>query len=99
MILPGSDAPDLASSHVTAAVESLAEAPVVIGPAQDGGYWLQGLAERAPHLFRDMPWSTDALFACTVERASARGAEPRMLQTLADLDRPEDLSRWPERAA
>ena len=99
VILLGSDAPDLAPSHLRAAMKALDEASVVIGPAEDGGYWLLGLREPAPHVFADMPWGADALFDTTVACVRAHGAEPRILDRLADLDRPEDLARWPELVA
>ena len=98
-VLIGTDAPDLAPAHLRAAAAALARAPAVIGPAADGGYWLLGLAAPMPQLFTDMAWSTPTVFAETVRRLRAHGAEPVVLDTLADLDRPEDLSRWPELAA
>ena len=96
VILLGSDGPDLRPEHVQAAVDGLGPHPAVIGPAEDGGYWLLGLAAPAPHLFVDMPWSTDAVCRITLQRLKAGGLDPLILETLADLDRPEDLARWPE---
>ena len=96
LILLGADAPDLSPAHLLAAAEAVRQGEVVIGPAEDGGYWLLGLPIPAPFLFDTMPWSTDALLAATLERLLAHGIVPILLDRLADLDRPEDLARWPE---
>ncbi len=95
VIFFGSDAPDLGAAHVRDAIAALARVPIVIGPAEDGGYWCLGLAAPAPWLFAAMPWGTGALLAATLAACAARGVIPALLETLADCDRPEDLARWP----
>lgn len=94
----GSDAPDLAPEHLHAAIAALASHQVVIGPAEDGGYWSIGLAAPRDALFDDMPWGTDRVFVETMDRLRRAGIAPAILPTLADLDRPEDLARWPDLA-
>ena len=96
VILLGADTPALRADHLTEAAAALEQHDAVIGPAEDGGYWLLGLARPMPFLFTDMPWSTDAVFALTHERLATAGIEPVRLATLADCDRPEDLARWPD---
>ncbi|HTJ88847.1 MAG TPA: TIGR04282 family arsenosugar biosynthesis glycosyltransferase [Acidocella sp.] len=96
VILLGADAPDLSPAHLRAAAEAVRRGQVVIGPAEDGGYWLLGLPMPALFLFDTMPWSTDVLLAATLDRLLAHGIVPILLDRLADLDRPEDLARWPE---
>lgn len=95
VIFFGADTPDLSSEIVTDAAEALRHHEVVIGPAEDGGYYLIGMARALPELFIDMPWSTNAVCAETLHRLEALGIEPHILPTLADCDRPEDLARWP----
>jgi glycosyltransferase A (GT-A) superfamily protein (DUF2064 family) len=70
----------------------------VIGPAEDGGYWLLGLRAPMPFLFEPMAWGTETVFAETMARFEAWGIAPAVLERLPDLDRPEDLGRWPELA-
>lgn len=94
----GADAPDLSPGHLRAAAAALATASAAIGPAEDGGYWLLGLARPVPGVFERIDWGTDRVFAQTLDRLRAAGVEPVILPTLADLDRPEDLARWPELA-
>ncbi|KAB7646478.1 TIGR04282 family arsenosugar biosynthesis glycosyltransferase [Polymorphobacter fuscus] len=92
LLLVGADIPDLSAAHLRQAAKALARAPVVIGPAEDGGYWLLGLAAPQPALFADIEWGSESVYAATVARLAA---PPVVLDTLADLDRPEDLARWP----
>lgn len=98
-VLLGADTPDLTPARLLAAADSLAQAPAAIGPAEDGGYWALALARPMPFLFADMPWSTERVCALTVDRLRAEGVEPLILDTLADLDRPEDLARFPDLGA
>lgn len=98
-IFIGADAPDLRPEHLTQAADALARVPAAIGPAEDGGYWLLGLARPVPGVFDGVDWGTDAVFAQTLARLRDVGVEPALLPALADLDRPEDLARWPDLTA
>lgn len=95
----GADVPDLSANHLRAAADALRGAPAVVGPAEDGGYWLLGLAGAVRGIFDGIAWGTDAVFDQTMIRLRAAGAEPALLACLADCDRPEDLVRWPGLAA
>jgi glycosyltransferase A (GT-A) superfamily protein (DUF2064 family) len=95
VIFFGADTPDLADHHVMQAIEALDASPVVLGPADDGGYYLIGMKQPMPELLIDMPWSTDQVLSETMRRLAAQGVEPVLLETLHDCDRPEDLPRWP----
>ena len=96
VIFIGADAPDLDATRLVAAATALRHAPAVIGPAEDGGYYLLGLNAPAPWLFNAMPWGTETVFLETMARFAEHGVTPTILELLADLDRPEDLARWPE---
>jgi hypothetical protein len=93
VLLLGADVPDLTVAHLRDAAALLASQPLVIGPAEDGGYWLLGLATPMPALFDGIAWGTATVFAETLARAAQ---PPALLPRLADLDRPEDLARWPD---
>lgn len=95
-VLVGADIPDLAPSHLEMAARAVAEGRIAIGPAADGGYYLLGLPAPAPELFTDMPWGTDRVLALTLARLAQQAVTPVLLPVLHDLDRPEDLARWPE---
>lgn len=99
VIFFGADTPDLAQQHVEAAIAALESHEVVIGPAEDGGYYLIGMRQPRPELLTDMPWSTAQVLPKTLARLDQLGIVPVLLETLADCDRPEDLARWPGLAA
>lgn len=94
-ILFGADTPDLQPSHVDQAIRGLACHEVVIGPAEDGGYYLIAMREPLVELIENMPWSTDQVLPTTLKRLERMGIQPLMLECLADCDTPEDLERWP----
>lgn len=91
----GSDAPDVTPDLLRNAVDALDHADAVIGPAEDGGYWLLGLARAVDGVFDGIDWSTEMVFAQTMARLTAAGIDPVLLPELPDCDRPEDLARWP----
>lgn len=95
VIFFGADTPDLAAHHVAQAVAALESHPVVVGPADDGGYYLIGMKEPMPELLVHMPWSTDQVMPETLRRLVKSDQSPALLDTLHDCDRPEDLARWP----
>jgi len=94
VILTDSDTPDLPSDHLGEAVRALATgAPLVIGPTHDGGYYLIGLARRAPAMFEGVAWSTEQTRAQTLEGAAKLGMTAHLLPSWHDVDHPEDLAR------
>ncbi|MBX9934689.1 MAG: TIGR04282 family arsenosugar biosynthesis glycosyltransferase [Methylobacterium sp.] len=95
-ILLGADTPALTVAHLAALARALSSRPAAVGPAEDGGYWALGIAQPMPFLFEDMPWSTDRVCTITLARLTERGFETAILDTLSDLDRPEDLAQFPD---
>ena len=91
-VVVGSDCPGLRRDPLDAAFAALATHDAVIGPARDGGYWLLGLKHVAPELFRDVPWSSGSVAALTLERMAALGLRVARLETVADMDTPDDLA-------
>jgi rSAM/selenodomain-associated transferase 1 len=90
-----SDSPSLPGHALTELADVLAEPGdrAVIGPAEDGGYYVLGL--KAPHrrLFEDIAWSTDAVFAQTMDRAAEIGLPVHVLPTWYDVDDAASLRR------
>jgi hypothetical protein len=66
---------------------------VVLGPTEDGGYYLIGMRVPAPALFESMPWSTPAVLGRTLERAQRLGLRVACLPTWFDVDTGADLER------
>ena len=76
---------------VEEAFEELSEADVVIGPAEDGGYYLFALKRPVRELFEDIPWSTSNVLNRTLDAAHELGLNVRTLKTLKDIDTVDDL--------
>src|SRR2546422_1752357 len=70
-----SDTPNLPTDYLRQAVELLGKpaTDVVVGPSDDGGYYLIGVRQAWPALFDAMPWSTAEVLPETLRRAQARG--------------------------
>jgi rSAM/selenodomain-associated transferase 2/rSAM/selenodomain-associated transferase 1 len=96
VVIIGSDCPGLAAKQVVEAFGCLESDDLVLGPAVDGGYYLIGLRKMAPGLFKGIPWGGAGVLAATRERAGALGLTHAGLETLTDVDRPEDLPIWEE---
>lgn len=90
----GTDCPGLAPEDIADAFAALAGNEVVLGPAEDGGYWLIGLRQPAPALFEGIPWSTDQVFTATEAKARASGKSVAILRRQLDIDTLEDWRRW-----
>ena len=98
IVLLGSDLPSLEPGHLRDAYQALEAAPWVLGPAQDGGYWLIGTRQPRPSPFvgpgAPMVWGTDSVLRSTLRLASTHGIPVSLLALQADLDLPSDLLRW-----
>lgn len=92
----GSDHPTLPLEIVHRAFEKLeAGADVVLGPAEDGGYYLIALRASAVsrRLFEEIAWSTERVLPATLERCRELDLAVEMLPAATDVDTPEDLRR------
>ena len=94
VLLLGSDCPALTARHLQQADRSLRDgADAVLVPSEDGGYALIGLRRAEPRLFDGIAWSSENVMAETRARLTALGWRWRELETLWDVDRPEDYER------
>ena len=92
----GTDTPAISRATVAVALDALDEADVVVGPAEDGGYYLLALRQPLPELFEGVAWSTPAVLEETLARAEHRALRVRQLTRLRDIDTPADLqAEWP----
>lgn len=89
-VIIGSDCPELTSEVLETAFENLETADFVLGPTLDGGYYLLGMKELQPFLFRDIEWSTTTVRAKTMEKIEILGRTCTLLPTLADVDTEAD---------
>jgi hypothetical protein len=94
VVLTGSDIPRLDSQRVCAAFGALTEAPAVIGPARDGGYYMIGMRAPGVSLFDGIEWSTERVLAQTEALARSHGIRLAYLPELEDVDTEEEYDRW-----
>lgn len=97
-VLIGSDAPQLGVERIEEAFARLDEADLVLGPAEDGGYYLIAM-KRPFDVFSDIMWSVGSVFEETEKRAAKMGLEVAHLARDFDVDRIEDVERLRERLA
>lgn len=93
--LVSADSPTLPAEFLVQAAHALTRPGdrMVLGPAEDGGYYLIGL--RRPHadIFRDITWSTSEVAEETQSRAARLGLEVLTLPLWYDVDDPVSLAR------
>ena len=94
VVIIGSDCASLTPKIVQEAFDRLDKNPFVIGPAMDGGYYLLGMNRFSPKVFRDIEWSTDAVFPTTVERIEGMNQTYSLLPVLSDIDYEEDWIKY-----
>lgn len=87
----GCDSPDLTPTILSQALDELHTHDVVLGPARDGGYYLIGMQRYRPELFKKINWGTEQVLKQTRAVIEDSGHSFKLLPTLADVDRPEDL--------
>jgi len=90
-----SDTPTLPTAYLQRALDVIAQPgnDVVLGPTEDGGYYLIGLRRAHRDLFEDMPWSTPQVLSETLRRAEAQGLHAVCVEPWFDVDTPDDLQR------
>jgi rSAM/selenodomain-associated transferase 1 len=89
----GTDTPWMGAERLRRAFAELKANDVVIGPAEDGGYYLLGMRRFVPDIFRKIPWSTERVLELTLKKIVVLKLRKRLLRRDFDLDRPEDLRR------
>ncbi len=90
-----SDTPTLPTAYLQQAIMLMADpaVDVVLGPSEDGGYYLIGMRTLQRTLFEDMPWSTAEVTPETLRRASVLGLNVAQVPPWFDVDTPADLAR------
>jgi len=91
----GSDSPDLPPSHLDESFGALArtDVDIVLGPSDDGGYYLIGQTQRWPEVVTEVQMSTPSVLADTLKVARRLGASVHLGPSWYDVDEPADLER------
>ncbi|MBK6404775.1 MAG: DUF2064 domain-containing protein [Holophagales bacterium] len=87
----GTDSPGLPGTLLDDARRALGTKDAVLGPSDDGGFYLLGLRRAPDGLLEGLPWSSEETFERTKERLLERGLSVHVLPPWFDVDRPEDL--------
>jgi len=102
VVLIGSDSPDLPQSRVGESFRRLTSVPLVLTPADDGGFVTIGMSRRVERsrlteILESIPWSTPETCAETVHRFAAAGSPADLLQPWFDIDDIDDLKALADR--
>jgi len=89
----GADTPGLPPAVVEEAIDWLERADAVLGPTDDGGYYLLGLKRCPEGLLRDVRWSNPETLADTVQRLTNFGQSCAFAEPWFDVDTVQDLLR------
>lgn len=90
----GMDSPGLPPEHIAEAFRALKSHDIVLGPTEDGGYYLIGTARHRPELFEDIPWSGPDVAARTLARAKEKSLSLHVLPKFYDVDTIVEYERW-----
>jgi len=99
ILLIGTDLPSISHFDLIQAIEILDHKEMVLGPSNDGGYWLIGLSNKLLNPlciwpFSGINWGTDQVLQKTIRLATLNQINYQLLQTKNDLDNISDLSAW-----
>lgn len=96
-VLIGTDCPGLTGSDLKSAANMLeSNKDLVLGPAEDGGYYLIGLKKNNINLFSNIEWGTETVFSKTVSIAESLGLNIGLLTVRNDIDRFDDIKHFDE---
>jgi uncharacterized protein len=90
-VIIGSDCPGISSELLEQAFDALDSHDTVIGPANDGGYYLLGMNRFFPSLFDGIAWSTNSVFDQTMAAIEKMGLRGHRLPEMIDIDTERDL--------
>ncbi|AXC09472.1 Glycosyltransferase [Acidisarcina polymorpha] len=90
-----SDSPTVPTKEfITAAISLLQDGErAVLGPSEDGGYYLIGLQRPVAELFERITWSTAVVAEQTLQRAEEVGLPMESLRSWYDVDDADSLAR------
>ena len=99
IIIIGADLPSISHLDLIQAIQILNHKEMVLGPSNDGGYWLIGLSNKLLNPlciwpFSGIIWGTDQVLQKTIRLANLNHIDYQLLQTKNDIDNIKDLSPW-----
>ncbi|MCB0515582.1 MAG: TIGR04282 family arsenosugar biosynthesis glycosyltransferase [Chitinophagales bacterium] len=94
VVIVGSDCAEISKSVLEEAFVQLEKYDVVMGPAEDGGYYLLGMKKNLPFLFKNIPWSTSKVAEISQRLLRQNSVSYTCLSSLPDIDTLEDWQNW-----
>lgn len=91
VVIIGTDSPTFCPEEAFGALSALDHSDVVIGPCEDGGYYLIAMKEPVREAFHEIPWGTGDVLAASLR--ALKHHRVHLLRSSFDVDRPEDLIR------
>ena len=91
VVVIGSDCYDLSAIIIQSAFDALNSKDVVLGPAEDGGYYLIGMKSSNLSLFENKEWGSSNVLLDTLLSIKEVGLSCELLETLNDVDTIDDL--------
>ena len=82
----------MSKNHIADAINKLEKSDLVLGPTEDGGYYLIAMRMPRTALFEDIHWGSDSVLTETLKRAQSLSVE--RTETLWDVDDSKDYRRW-----
>ena len=96
-VVIGTDCPEITPAYLNEAFSRLENGlDAIIGPAADGGYVLIGLRRFSPLVFENVRWGTEEVLSATQQNLRLLNWSWDELNTLRDIDTPEDLAHFPD---
>ena len=96
IIFIGTDLPDLCHQDLLNTIRELRQNDLILGPSNDGGYWLLGLSEKiiSKHLhlpFIDISWSKENVLQNTIKNFASIKLKYKLLEKKIDIDSITDI--------
>ena len=92
-VLIGADIPTIEQSLLSKAFSELDHSAIVLGPSDDGGYYLIGTKKPQPKIFDGVNWSTELVLSETLEKISQNNLTVSMLSERSDIDTYSDVTK------
>ena len=96
VILIGTDTPGISTELIYDSFSLLKKYECVIGPSDDGGYYLIGLKQTLFYLFNEMEWGTSEVLSKTIDRLKKNDQNYFIMEKMIDIDTKEDIKEWGE---
>ena len=93
----GADIPSLKAENIVRAFKALNTFDIVIGPSEDGGYWLIGMRKFVPEVFKVDSWGNSSVLNSTIEKVQTLKLTHMLVDTLQDIDTPDDVMEFMKR--